>query len=173
MSVFFVPREIHEQPAPQRNASASQRISTTSNQQQETDNHHSNKQQHCYHHHNNHQQPTTNAQSQEQQQLQPQQQRQHAAPNNNSNNCSIKLRPRTHFFPHRCPRLRTKKSKAAATTAATIKLRHMASNSMETPSQRQMTQGPQSPSSGPEQQHTCASHKNGGGPSMTTILCAN
>ena len=36
--------------------------------------------------------------------------------------------------------LRTKKSKAAATTAATIKLRHMASNSMETPSQRQMTQ---------------------------------
>ena len=66
-----------------------------------------------------------------------------------------------------------KESKAAATTAATTKLRHMASNSMETPSQRQMTQGPQSPSSGPEQQHACASHKNRGGPSITTILCAN
>ena len=66
-----------------------------------------------------------------------------------------------------------KKSKAAATTAATLKLRHMESNSMETPLQRQMTHGPQSTSSGPEQQHACASHKNRGGPSVTTFLCAN
>ena len=66
--VILVRRETHEQPAPQRNASASQHISTSA--QPTTNNKHSNKQQHRHQHNNNHQQPTTNTQSQAQQQHQ-------------------------------------------------------------------------------------------------------
>ena len=49
--MIWVPRETHDQPAPQRSASASQHISTTNHQQQEINNNHSNKQQHRHHHH--------------------------------------------------------------------------------------------------------------------------
>ena len=84
-------------------------------------------------------------QQQHQPQLQQQQQRQQATPSNNSNNCSIKLRPRTHPLPHRCPRLRTKKVTGSSNNSCNKKERHMASNSMETPSQRQVAKVPQSP----------------------------
>ena len=63
------------------------------------------------------------------------------------------------------------KSEAAATTGTTKKESHMASNSMETPSHRQVTQGPQSPLSGPEQQNARTSPPNSGGPSISANLC--
>ena len=44
----------------------------------------------------------------------------------------------------------------------------MASNSMETPSQRRVTQGPHSTPSGPEQQNARASHQDRGAPSIIT-----
>ena len=133
---FLVPRTTHEQPAPQRNASATQHNSTTNSR------------------------------------LQQQQQRQHATPINYSKNCSVKLRPTTHFLLHRCSRLRGKKqSQAAATTAETQNT--VTWHSMETPSQRQVTQGPVFPRSGPHPHKARASHNNRGGPSTTAILCAS
>ena len=108
----------------------------------------------------------TNAPSQEQLQHQPQlqqqQQWQHATA---SNNCSTKLRPRTHPFPHRCPRLRTEIVKGSRNNKWQ---QQVASNSMETTSQRQVTQGPQSLLSGSEQPNAHASRQNRGGPSIAT-----
>ena len=85
-----------------------------------------------------------------------------ATPSNNTNNCSIKLRSRTHPLPHRCPHLRTK-VKSSGNNSCNKRQRHRASNSMDTPSQRQVTQGPQSQLSGPEQQNARASRPNRGG----------
>ena len=61
----------------------------------------------------------------------------------------MKLRPTTHPLPHRCPRLRATKVTSSSNNSCNNKLRHVTSNRMETPSQRQVSQGPQSPPSGP------------------------
>ena len=67
------------------------------------------------------------------------------ATTNNSGNCSIKLRPRTHFLPHRCTRLCPEKAKGSSNNnSCNRKERHMASNSMENLSQCQATRDLQS-----------------------------
>ena len=76
------------------------------------------------------------------------------------NNCSIKLRSRKHPLPHRCLLLLTKKKvTGSSNNSCSKKESHVASNSMETPSQRLVTHGPHSPPSGPEQQNARASQK--------------
>ena len=80
----------------------------------------------------------------------------------NSNNCSIKLLPRTHLLQHSLHRACAQKTvKGNRNNSCKKKQRHMASNSMENPSQRQVTQGPQSPLSGLD------------GPTITAILSAS
>ena len=80
-----------------------------------------------------------------------------STPSNNSNHCSVKVRPRTHSLSHRCPRFCTEKVKGSSKKSRNNKQCHMASNSTEIPSQHQVTPGPQSQPSGPEQQNARAS----------------
>ena len=128
MSTFSATCSYHEQPAPHCKASASQHISTSA--QPTTGNQH-------HHHNNNHQQPN-------QQQMHSHKKSNNTSHNHNSNNSCNTQHEATY-----APALALKKKvKGSSNYSCGTKERHMTSNSMETSSLRQVTQGPQSPPSG-------------------------
>ena len=160
MSFFLGSRAARVQPAPQRNAPA-----------QPTTNNHSNRHQHRHQHHhsNNHQQMQIHENSDN---------TSHSYNSNNNGNTKQQQQQLFHQAasqnaPSPAPALAHKKKvTGSSNNSCNKKKSHMASNRMETPSQRQVTQGPQSLLSGQEPQNARASRQNRGGPSTTAISCA-